>query len=171
MQISHLSRLLCSAAHRLRLKAKRSTAHHNEVRRMAVLNKLMARGIVPPEVHGVLDYPLAAIIIAGPIVFDFDSTAATVIALAFGAGAAVLAVGTAWSTGIVRVIPPLLHGYADVAVTVALIVLPFIVGFWDDTTALLFYLIVGAGGLVATLATRFEPRTPAERRTMLRPAA
>jgi hypothetical protein len=25
---------------------------------MAVLNKLMARGIVPPEVHGVLDYPL-----------------------------------------------------------------------------------------------------------------
>jgi hypothetical protein len=32
------------------------------------------------------DYPLAAILIAGPIVFDFDSTAATVIALAFGAG-------------------------------------------------------------------------------------
>ena len=38
----------------------------------------------------------------------------------------------------------------DVAVTVALIVLPFIVGLWDDTTALVFYLIVGAGGLVAT---------------------
>jgi hypothetical protein len=33
-----------------------------------------------------LDYPLRAIIIGGPIVFDFDSTAATVIALAFGAG-------------------------------------------------------------------------------------
>jgi hypothetical protein len=48
-------RLLCSAAHRTRLKAKRSTAHHNEVRPMAVLNKLMAPGIVPPEVHGVLD--------------------------------------------------------------------------------------------------------------------
>jgi hypothetical protein len=50
----------------------------------------------PPEVHGVPDYPLAAIIIAGPIVLDFDSTAATVIAVAFGAGATVLAVGTAW---------------------------------------------------------------------------
>jgi hypothetical protein len=46
-----------------------------------------------------------------------------------------------------------------------------IVGFWDDTTALVFYVIVGAGGLVATLATRFEPRTAAESRTMLRPAA
>jgi hypothetical protein len=53
----------------------------------------------------------------------------------------------------------------------SLIVLPFIVGFWDDTTALVFYLIVGAGGLIATLATRFEPRMPAVSDMMLRPAA
>ena len=137
---------------------------------MAPLNTLMGRGIIPPVVHGVLDYPLAAALIVLPFVLGFDD-AATWIAFAFGIGAAVLAVGTAWSTGIVRVIPPLLHGYADVAVTVALIVLPFVVGFWDDTTALVFYLIVGAGGLVATLATRFEPRMPAASDMMLRPAA
>jgi hypothetical protein len=138
---------------------------------MSPLNKLMGRGIIPPVVHGVLDYPLAAVLIVLPLVLDFDDGAATWIAFAFGIGAAVLAVGTAWSTGIVRIIPPLLHGYADVAVTVALIVLPFIVGFWDDTTALVFYLIVGAGGLIATLATRFEPRMPAANDMMLRPAA
>src|SRR4051794_30911566 len=40
---------------------------------------------------------------------------------------------------------------------VALIRLPFILGFDDSTAALLFYEIVGAGPL-ATLATRFEPR-------------
>jgi hypothetical protein len=137
---------------------------------MAALNKLMARGIVPPEVHGVLDYPLAAILIAGPIVLNFDSAAATVIALVFGAGAAVLAVGTAWTTGIVRVIPPLLHGYADIIVTVALILLPFIVGFDDSSAALLFYEIVGAAGLLATLATRFESRVP-EPRAMTSPQA
>ena len=33
------------------------------------------------------------------------------------------------------VIPPLLHGYADVTVTVALILLPFILGF-DNSTAI-----------------------------------
>jgi hypothetical protein len=124
---------------------------------MSAVNKLMSRGIVPPRVHGVLDYPLAAILIAGPLVLDFDDTAATVIALVFGGGAAVLAVGTAWSTGIVKVIPPLLHGYADIIVTTALIVLPFAIGFTDDTAALVFYLVVGAGGLLATLGTRFEP--------------
>jgi hypothetical protein len=137
---------------------------------MSALNKLMARGPISPLVHGVLDYPLAAVLIAGPLVLSFDDRAATVIALVFGAGAAVLAVGTAWSTGIVRVIPPLLHGYADISVTVALIVLPFAVGFSGHTTALVFYVVVGAGGLLATLATRFESRMPTERAMRVREA-
>jgi hypothetical protein len=55
-----------------------------------------------------------------------------------------------------------------IAVTVALIVLPVAVGFSSHTTALVFYLVVGAGGLVAT---RFEPLNPVERRMMLRAAA
>ena len=82
---------------------------------MSALNKLMSRGIISPFVHGLLDYPLAAV----------------------------------------------------------LIVLPFIVGFSSHTTALVFYLIVGAGGLLATLATRFEPqmKMQAEHGMMLRQAA
>jgi hypothetical protein len=138
---------------------------------MSALNKLMGRGFIPPLVHGVLDYPLAAVLIVGPLVLDFNNGAAKWIAFAFGIGAAVLAVGTAWSTGIVRIIPPLLHGYADICVTVALIVLPFIVGFWDHTTALVYYLIVGIGGLLATLATRFPVPMPAQRSMMMREAA
>ncbi len=70
-----------------------------------------------------------------------------------------------------RVIPPLLHGYTDITVTVALIVLPFIVGFSSHTTALVFYLIVGGAALLAILATRFEPRTKVEPAMRLREAA
>jgi hypothetical protein len=128
---------------------------------MSALNKFMTRGFVSPQLHGMLDYPLAAILIAGPLVLDFDYTAATVIALVFGAGATVLAVATAWSTSIVKIIPPLLHGYADTVVTLALIVLPFAVGFSDHTSALVFYVVVGGAGLAATLATRFESPVPA----------
>jgi hypothetical protein len=138
---------------------------------MSDLNKLMGRGILPPVVHGVLDYPLAAVLIVLPLVLSFDDAAAKWIAFAFGIGAAVLAVGTAWPTGIVRIIPPLLHGYTDIVVTVALIVLPLIVGFSDHTTALVFYLIVGVGGLAATLATRFEPSVAVEHEMTLRVAA
>ena len=138
---------------------------------MSSLNKLMGRGFIPPFVHGLLDYPLAAVLIVLPFVLDFDNGAAKWIAVALGVGAAVLAVGTAWQTGIVRIIPPLLHGYADIAVTVALIVLPFIVDFSRHTTALLFYLIVGVGGLLATLGTRWEPWMPARHEMALKEAA
>jgi hypothetical protein len=138
---------------------------------MAALNKLMARGVIPPLVHGILDYPLAAVLIVLPLVLDFDDTAAKWIAFGLGIGAAVLAVGTAWRTGIVRVIPPLLHGYTDLTVTVALIVLPFIVGFSSHTTALVFYLIVGGGALLAILATRFESDMRAKPAMTLRKAA
>jgi hypothetical protein len=138
---------------------------------MSTLNKLMARGIIPPLVHGILDYPLAAVLIVLPFVLDFDDAAAKWIAFGLGIGAAVLAVGTAWRTGIVRVIPPLLHGYTDITVTVALIVLPFIVGFSSHTTALVFYLIVGGAALLAILATRFESDMQAEPAMTLRKAA
>src|SRR3954463_13107159 len=116
---------------------------------MSGLNKLMGRGILPPVAHGVLDYPLAAVLIVLPLVLHFDDAPAKWIAFAFGIGAAVLAVGTAWRTGIVRGIPPLLHAYADSAATVPLIVLPFAGGFTSHTTALVFYLVVGGAGLAA----------------------
>ena len=153
------------------MEARLSMNGHEEVRPMSALNKLMSRGIISPFIHGLLDYPLAAVLIVLPLVLDFNDDPAKWIAFAFGIGAAVLAVGTAWQTGIVRVIPPLLHGYADIAVTVALIVLPFIVGFTSHTTALVFYLVVGAGGLLATLATRFPSRMPAEHHMTPRVAA
>jgi hypothetical protein len=133
---------------------------------MSAINRFMSRGFVPPQVHGVLDYPLAAVLIAGPLVLDFDYTAATVIALAFGGVAVVQAVATNWPTGIVKIIPPLVHGYIDTVALVAMIVLPFAVGFSYRTNALLFYVIVGGLGLIATLATRFESPKPLEQPMM-----
>ena len=138
---------------------------------MSATNKFMTRGLLSPQMHGVLDYPLAVVLIAGPLVLSFDDRTATVIALVFGAAAAVLAVATAWSTGIVHVIPPLLHGYIDVVVTLAMIVLPFAVGFSSHTATLVFYLVVGGGGLLATLVTRFESRMPLEHPAALPEAA
>jgi hypothetical protein len=32
---------------------------------MSALNRFMLRGPIPPQVHGVLDYPLAAVLLAG----------------------------------------------------------------------------------------------------------
>lgn len=132
--------------------------------------QLLTRGIVSPRVHGVLDYLLAATLIAGPLVLNFNEDVASTFVLILAAAATVLAVGTAWSTGIVRVIPPIVHGALDTGATSALIAAPFVLGFSQDTTATAFCLIVGGGGLVATLMTRFVSDLPVKGSVRAQPA-
>jgi hypothetical protein len=124
--------------------------------RMSQSLDFLRRGPISPAVHGTLDYLLAATLIAAPLVLHYHDETATVIMLVLGGAATVLAVGTNWSRGIIRVLPPVVHGIADMGATIALIVAPFVFGFSDDTLALVVYVAVGAGGLLATLLTRFE---------------
>jgi hypothetical protein len=119
---------------------------------MQYLLRFLRRG----RVHGTLDYLLAAALIAVPLAVDFHDDAATVLMLVLGGAATLLAIGTNWSTGIVRILPPVLHGVADMAATIVLIIAPFVLGFTDDTVATVLYVVIGAGGLGATLLTRFE---------------
>jgi hypothetical protein len=124
--------------------------------RMSDSLAFLRRGPISPAVHGTLDYVLAATLIAAPLVLHFDDDTAKVVMLVLGGAATVLAVGTAWSRGIIRVLPPVVHGIADIGATIALIAAPFVFGFSDHTLALVVYVVVGAGGLIATLLTRFE---------------
>jgi hypothetical protein len=86
----------------------------------------------------------------------FDDTTAKVVVLVIGGAAALLAVGTAWSRGIIRVIPPVWHGIADRGATFLLIIAPWVFGYSDHPLASVFCWAVGGGGLVATLLTRFD---------------
>jgi hypothetical protein len=123
---------------------------------MSHLLGFLRRGPISPRLHGTLDYPLAAILLAGPRMLDFRDDTATAFVLVVGGAASVLAVGTNWSRGIVRVVPPIVHGVADLGATTALIAAPFVLRFSRDRRATAFCVAVGAGGLGATLLTRFE---------------
>ena len=118
---------------------------------------MFKRGPIPPLVHGLLDYLLAALLIAAPFLFGFDEDAAT--ALSIVAGVAVLMLGafTAWTTGIVKSIPPVAHAMLDYLLAALLIAAPFLAGFSDDGTASAFFVVVGVAGLLLTIATRFTP--------------
>jgi hypothetical protein len=126
---------------------------------MSYLLRFLRRGPISPRLHGILDYLLAAALIALPLAVDFHDETAKVLMLVLGGAAAVLAVCTNWSTGIIRILPPVAHGVADIGATIVLIIAPFVLGFSDHTTATVLYVAIGAGGLVATLLTRFESDT------------
>ena len=123
---------------------------------MSYLLTFLRRGPISPQLHGTLDYPLAAVLVAGPLVLNFHDETAKVFVLVVGGAATLLAVGTAWSRGIIRVLPPIWHGIADIGATIALIIAPWVLGYSDHTLATVFCVAVGVGGLIATLLTRFE---------------
>src|SRR3954464_3789092 len=124
--------------------------------RMSDSPGFLRRGPILPAVHGTLDYLLAATLIAAPLVLQFHDETAKVVMLVLGGAATVLAVGTKWSRSIVHVIPPAVHGVADIGATTALIAAPSVFACSEPTLALVVYAAVGAAGLLAPLLTRFE---------------
>jgi len=131
---------------------------------MSYVSGFMRHGPISPRLHGTLDYPLAATLIAGPLALDFHDERAKTFVLVLGGAATMLAIGTAWSRGIVRVLPPVWHGVADIGATIALILAPFALGYNGHVVATVFSIVVGVAGLAATLLTRFESDfTPAMR--------
>jgi hypothetical protein len=118
---------------------------------------MFKRGPIPPLVHGLLDYVIAALLIAAPFLFGFDADAATALSIAAGVAVLMLGAFTAWTTGIVKSIPPVAHAMLDYGISALLIALPFLAGFSDDGGASAFFVVVGVAGLVLTIATRFTP--------------
>jgi VIT1/CCC1 family predicted Fe2+/Mn2+ transporter len=118
---------------------------------------MFKRGPVPPVVHGLLDYLLAALLIAAPFLFAFDADSAIAVSIAAGVAVLVLGAFTAWTTGIVKSIPPVAHAMLDYALAALLIAAPFLFGFTDDGAATAFFVVVGVAGIVLAIATRFVP--------------
>jgi hypothetical protein len=125
---------------------------------------MFKRGPVPPVVHGILDDVIAGVLIAAPFVLAFDEDAATAIAIVAGIAVLLLAAFTAWTTGIVKSIPPVAHALLDYLLGIFLVVAPFLLGFDDDDTASAFFVVLGIVVLLLAVATRFTPEPRDARR-------
>jgi predicted membrane channel-forming protein YqfA (hemolysin III family) len=119
---------------------------------------MFKKGPIPPFVHGLLDYGLAALLIAAPFLFDFEEDAATAVAIVAGVLVLIVGASTDWVTGIIKVIPPPAHAMLDYLMVVVLIATPFVFAFSDsDGTATAFFIVVGVVVLLVAIATRFTP--------------
>jgi hypothetical protein len=66
---------------------------------------------------------------------------------------------------------PIVHGLGDIGATIALIAAPFVLGYSDHAVATVFSIVVGVGGLGATLLTRFVSDLVTAQRVAVAPAA
>jgi hypothetical protein len=119
-------------------------------------DRRLRRGSVSLFVHGLLEYGVGALSIAAPFFFSFDSDPAEVLAILLGAGIIVLAFVTASPTGVARNLPIASHVVLDYVVSVLMIVAPFIFGFTEDAAATAYFIVIGIGFLLLTIATKYH---------------
>jgi hypothetical protein len=116
---------------------------------------MFKQGPIPAFVHGLIEYAAAALFIAAPFLFSFDSDTATAVSIVAGVLVLIVAATSAMSTGLIKEIPVQAHVVLDYLLAILLIASPFLFGFDEDGTATAFFIVLGVVHLLLTIATRF----------------
>jgi len=109
--------------------------------------------IASPTFHGCLDYLTVVLFLVAPTLVGLSGIAAT---LSYTPAAIHLAMtlATDFYLGEVKVIPFAIHGWVERVVGLALILLPFALGF--DAPAQVFYVVMGVVILLVGLVTDYR---------------
>ena len=118
---------------------------------------MLRSGPVSAFMHGAVEYLAAALLIAAPFLFGFDSDAATAVSIVAGVAILVITASSDLPTGLAKVLPVTIHAVLDVVTAVFLIASPFLFGFTDESAPTAFTIVLGVVHLLLTIATRFLP--------------
>src|SRR5215210_8772537 len=123
---------------------------------------MLRQGPIPRFLHGLIEYLAAVALFVAPFVLSFDSGAATAASIIAGIIVLVVAASTEGPTSLVDQISVTAHVALDYVLALALIAIPFIAGFSDETAPTAFFIALGVLHMLVTIGTRFSPTVPAE---------
>jgi hypothetical protein len=111
--------------------------------------------LLNPLVHGLLDYALAAAFLVLPGLLGFSRDAAS---LSHIIGVVYLGVSlfTKYPLGVLKLIPFPVHGVLESIMAAAWIVMPWVLGFQEDSAARTFYMIAGIALLLVAAVTDYK---------------
>ncbi len=123
---------------------------------------MLRQGPLSAFLHGVIEYLAAALLIASPFLFGFDSGTAKAVAIVLGITILAVTASSDLPTGLAKTIPVTIHVVLDYIVAALMIAAPFLFRFTGDSTATAFFVTLGIAHLLITIATRFlGARVPA----------
>lgn len=122
---------------------------------------MLRQGPISLFVHGVAEYSAAVLFIAAPFLFGFDAEAATAASIVLGVVVLVVTATSDFPTGLARTIPVTIHAVLDFVTAGFLIAAPFLFGFQNEAAPTAFFIALGVGHLLLTIATRFLPQRAA----------
>jgi hypothetical protein len=120
-------------------------------------DRRLRRNSVPLFAHGLVEYGVGGFSIVAPFLLAFDSDPAKVISILLGGAIIVMGFVTEAPTGVTRTLPIASHVVLDYVLSLFMVVSPFIFSFTDDVRATAYFIVVGLGFLLLTLATRYRP--------------
>jgi hypothetical protein len=109
--------------------------------------------ITSPTLHGCLDYVTVVLFLVAPTLVGLSGIAGT-LSYTLAAIHLGMTLATDFSLGEVKVIPFAIHGWVERVVGLALILLPFALGF--DAPAQVFYVVMGVVILLVGLVTDYR---------------
>lgn len=118
---------------------------------------MLHKGPISRLFHGVFDYAVGALLVAGPFLFDFDSDAARAVAVVVGVAMIALAASSEGITGLVDQIALPAHAVLDFVIALVLIASPFVFGFTDDGAPTALLMVAGLALLLVSIGTSYQP--------------
>ncbi|CAN5167857.1 hypothetical protein BH09BAC6_BH09BAC6_00730 [soil metagenome] len=109
---------------------------------------------IAPKIHGIIDYLVVVFLFASPTMFEMTGVLAT-FTYALGAVHLFMTILTGYSVGIFKVIPFQLHGFLELIVGVAVIVVAYTL-FGNDAIGKLYYIVFGTFLMLTWLVTDFR---------------
>ena len=119
---------------------------------------MLRQGPIPRFLHGFVEYAAAALFFVAPFLLAFDSGAAVAASIVAGVVVLFLAATTEGPTSLINYVPLAAHVVLDYALALALIAVPFLAGFSDETAPTAFFIAIGVLHLLVTIGTRFRSR-------------
>jgi SPW repeat len=111
--------------------------------------------VLTPRAHGYLDYLTVVLFAGAPSVLALSGLPAT-LAYVLAAVHLVLTLVTHFPLGVAKLVPLPAHGAIELIVAVALVALPWLLGFAGDETARWFYVVMGIVIFVVWLLSRYK---------------
>ena len=111
--------------------------------------------IISPRQHGYLDFLTVFLFLLAPVLFGLSEVPAL---LAYGLAMVHLAVTLTsdFPFGLIKLIPFTVHGWIERIVGPTLVVVPFVLGFADESMARNFYMGMGLIIIVVGLLTDYR---------------
>jgi hypothetical protein len=100
---------------------------------------------------------IGVLFILAPFLLDFDHSSAKTLSIVIGVVILISGMTTRWRLSLLKLIPLRMHFMTDVLIGIVCLAAPFVLGFSDETAALVFFLVMGVGELGAAFMTAWEP--------------